>query len=49
VSLWFIHEPMGGALTKSSREIMEILEAYDATECAWSAAKRAGDHARRPG
>ncbi len=38
---WFIHELIGGALTKSSREIMEILEAYDATECAWSAAKLA--------
>jgi hypothetical protein len=37
---------MGGALTKSSREIMEILEAYDATECAWSAAKLAGVDAK---
>lgn len=35
---WFIHEPIGGALTKSSREIMEILEAFDLTRCAWSAA-----------
>jgi hypothetical protein len=29
---WFIHEHIGGvALTKSSREIMEILEAFDLT------------------
>lgn len=33
-------------MTKSSREIMEILEAYDATECAWSAAKLAGVDAK---
>jgi hypothetical protein len=37
VGLWFIHDPMGGALTKSSREIME---------CAWSAAKLAGVDAK---
>ena len=29
-------------MTKSSREIMEILEAYDLTGCAWSAAELAG-------
>lgn len=29
-------------MTKSSREIMEILEAYDLTGCAWSAAPLAG-------
>jgi len=33
-------------LTKSSREIMEILEAFDATQCAWSAAKLAGVDAK---
>jgi len=33
-------------LTKSSREIMEILEAYDRTQCAWSAAKLAGVDAK---
>ncbi len=43
---WFIHEPMGAALTKSSREIMEIFEAYDATGCAWSAARLAGCDAK---
>ncbi len=31
---------------KSSREIMEILEAYDATGCAWSAAELAGCDAK---
>jgi len=44
--LWFIHELSGGALTKSSREIMEILEAYDLTRCAWSAAELAGCDAK---
>jgi len=43
---WFIHEPIGGALTKSSREIMEILEAFDLTRCAWSAAELAGCDAK---
>jgi len=33
-------------LTKSSREIMEILEAYDLTGCAWSAAELAGCDAK---
>ena len=33
-------------MTKSSREIMEILEAYDRTQCAWSAAKLAGVDAK---
>jgi hypothetical protein len=37
---------IGGVLTKSSREIMEILEAYDRTQCAWSAAKLAGVDAK---
>jgi transposase len=32
----------GGTLTKSGREIMEILEAYDLTRCAHSAAQLAG-------
>ena len=39
------HESTGGALTKSSREIMEILEAFDLTRCAWSAAELAGGDA----
>ena len=43
---WFIHEPIEGALTKSSREIMEILEAFDLTRCAWSAAELAGCDAK---
>jgi transposase len=46
VGLWFIHELTGGALTKSSREIMEILEAFDLTRCAWSAAELAGVDAK---
>ena len=33
-------------MTKSSREIMEILEAYDLTGCAWSAAELAGCDAK---
>jgi len=33
-------------LTKSSREIMEILEAFDLTRCAWSAAELAGCDAK---
>jgi hypothetical protein len=44
--LVFIHESIGGALTKSSREIMEILEAFDMTRCAWSAAELAGCDAK---
>jgi len=32
----------GGTVTKSGREIMEILEAYDLTGCAHSAAQLAG-------
>ena len=32
----------GEIVTKSDREIMEILEAYDLTGCAYSAGKRAG-------
>jgi hypothetical protein len=32
----------GGTVTKSGREIMEILEAYDLTRCAHSAAQLAG-------
>jgi transposase len=35
------HRP-GGTVTKSGREIMEILEAYDLTGCAHSAAQLAG-------
>src|ERR1700733_9166861 len=35
------HRPEG-SVTKSGREIMEILEAYDLTGCAHSAAQRAG-------
>src|SRR6266480_6462526 len=35
------HRP-GGTVTKSGREIMEILEAYDLTRCAHSAAQLAG-------
>jgi transposase len=46
VGSWFIHESTGGALTKSSREIMEILEAFDLTRCAWSAAELAGCDAK---
>lgn len=33
-------------MTKSSREIKEILEAYDATDCAWPAARLAGVDAK---
>lgn len=33
-------------MTKSSREIMEILEAFDLTRCAWSAAELAGCDAK---
>lgn len=33
-------------MTKSSREIMEILEAFDLTRCAWSAAEPAGCDAK---
>jgi hypothetical protein len=33
-------------LTKSSMEIMEILDSYDRVGCAWSAAKLAGVDAR---
>lgn len=32
----------GSVLTKKSEEIMEILEAYDLTRCAWSAAQLSG-------
>jgi len=35
------HRP-GGTVTKSGREIMEILEAFDLTGCAYSAAQLAG-------
>ena len=35
------HRP-GGTVTKSGREIMEILEAFDLTRCAHSAAQLAG-------
>ena len=31
-----------GPLAKSDREIMEILEAFDLTRCAWSAAQLVG-------
>jgi transposase len=44
--LWFIRELTGGASMKSSREIMEILEAFDLTRCAWSAAELAGCDAK---
>jgi hypothetical protein len=33
---------MEGPLAKSAREIMEILEAFDLTRCAWSAAQLVG-------
>lgn len=33
---------MEGPLAKSDREIMEILEAFDLTRCAWSAAQLVG-------
>src|SRR5215470_6324126 len=39
--LFLAHRP-GGTVTKSGREIMEILEAYDLTGCAHSAAGLAG-------
>jgi hypothetical protein len=32
VGSWFIHELIGGALTKSSREIMEVEELVDRSE-----------------
>jgi hypothetical protein len=32
----------GETVTKSAREIMEILESYDLTRCAYSAAQLAG-------
>jgi hypothetical protein len=35
-------EPTGETVTKSAREIMEILESYDLTRCAYSAAQLAG-------
>jgi hypothetical protein len=36
----------GGTVTKSGREIMEILEAYDLTATPWSAAQLAGCDAK---
>ena len=39
--LFLAHRP-GGTVTKSGREIMEILEAFDLTGCAHSAAQLAG-------
>ena len=40
--LTFAAEPTGETVTKSDREIMEILESYDLTRCAYSAAQLAG-------
>lgn len=37
-----LHRPTGEIVTKSDREIMEILEAYDLTRCAHSAGQLAG-------
>jgi transposase len=37
-----LEPPTGGTVTKSDREIMEILEAYDLTRCAYSAGQLAG-------
>jgi len=36
----------GSALTKKNEEIMEILEAFDLTRCAWSAAELSGADAK---
>jgi hypothetical protein len=40
------HRAAGETVTKSDREIMEILESYDATRCAHSAAQLAGCDAK---